>query len=317
FVGQALAISNKVNNGVLIKGINKEDLRYRGEILNNVISGKFEKFEGKNVTAIGAELSYSLGIGVGSKMKLISPNIISTAFGSMPRSKEFEVIAIFSSGMYDYDSAVVLMPLEAAQNFLSCNEGINLFEINIKDSDKVDYYTKDIQKSLDIHLRATSWQQTNSQFLNALAIEQVAMFTILSLIIVVAAFNIISSLFMLVKDKTKDIAILKTMGATQKQIMLIFICNGMFIGLIGTISGIIIGTSFALNIDNIRKYLEYLTGSKIFDAVIYFLYTLPSDVRIVDVLLVATLSITLCLLATIYPAYKASKMNPIDALRYE
>ncbi|RYE05764.1 MAG: lipoprotein-releasing ABC transporter permease subunit [Rickettsiaceae bacterium] len=316
-VGQALAVGNRESNGVLIKGISKHDLRYRGEILNNTTSGKFDEFEGKNVAAIGTELSYSLGAKVGSNIKLISTNIISTAFGSMPRSKEFKVIAIFSSGMHDYDSSVVLMPLEAAQSFLSCYNGINLFEININDSDNVNYCTKDIQHSISADLRASNWQQTNSQFLNALAVEQVAMFTILSLIVVVAAFNIISSLFMLVKDKTKDIAILRTMGATQKQIMLIFIYNGMFIGLIGTISGIIMGTSFALNIDSIRKYLESLTGSKIFDAVIYFLYTLPSEVKVGDVLLIATLSIILCLLATIYPAYKASKMNPVDMFRYE
>jgi lipoprotein-releasing system permease protein len=143
------------------------------------------------------------------------------------------------------------------------------------------------------------------------------MFTILSLIIVVAALNIISSLFMLVKDKTKDIAILRTIGASQRQIMFIFIYNGMLIGLIGTISGMILGTSFALNIDRIRKYLEQITGAKIFDAMIYFLYTLPSDVQADDVWMIGAMSLLICLTATIYPAYKASKLNPIDALRYE
>lgn len=315
--GQALAIGSRINSGVLVRGINLEDLKYKGEILKNIIAGTFADFEGLDVVAIGAELSYALGVGVGNKLKLISPNTISTLVGNMPRSKEFKVAAIFSSGMYDYDSATVLMPISAAKNFLSLGEAINLIEISTKYPEKANDLALDMQNILNYEMKVTSWQKSNYQFLNALAVERVAMFTILSLIIVVAAFNIISSLFMLVKDKTKDIAILKTIGASQNQIMCIFIYNGMFIGVIGTLAGVLLGTGFAFNIDTIRKYLEQITGTKIFDAVIYFLYTLPSDVRLEDVWLVSSISITLCFLATIYPSYKASKLNPVDALRYE
>lgn len=315
--GQALALGTKTNSGVIIRGMDIKDLKYKKQIIQNVIAGQFADFFGKDAVALGHELAHTLGIKVGNKIKLISPNVIATAFGSMPRSKEFKVIAIFSSTMYDYDAATVLMPLQAAQNFLSLDNNINLVEVYTKHPEQGIFKARDIQKTLGEEFKVISWQQSNLQFLNALTIERVAMFTILSLIIVVAAFNIISSLFMLVKDKTKDIAILKTIGASQKQIMLIFICNGMFVGLIGTSLGVILGISFAHNIQTIRGYLEQITGTKIFDAAIYFLYNLPSEVRFEDVILVSSLSIILCFCATIYPSYKASKLNPVEALRYE
>ena len=315
--GQALALGPKNNCGVLITGINLSDLKHKNEILRNVNFGNFSDFFGKNVIAVGSELASNLGIKINAKIKLISPNSISTAFGTMPRSKEFKVIAIFTSGVYDYDATKILMPLEAARNFLSFDNGINLIEIYIKSHSKANVISWEIQNILGQDVRVTSWMESHAQFLNALEVERVAMFTILFLIIIVAAFNIISSLFMLVKDKTKDIAILKTIGASQKQIMLIFICNGMFIGSIGTFLGVLLGVSFANNIENIRKYLEQITGTKIFEAAIYFLYTLPSQVRLEDIVLVASVTIVLCFCSTIYPAYKASKLSPIDGLRYE
>ncbi len=315
-MGQALATGKLTNSGSIIRGIDLKDLQYKNEILQHINSGSFDNFSGKDVIAIGNELAYKLGIQAGAKIKLISPNSIATAFGSMPRSKEFTVIATFTSGMYDYDAATILMPLIAAENFLSL-EGINLVEIVTTNPQNAETFAWEIQSLLGPDLKVTSWQKTHLQFLSALAVERVAMFTILSLIITVAAFNIVSSLFMLVKDKTADIAILRTMGASTTQIILIFICNGMLIGSLGTILGIIFGTSFAYNIQSIRNILEKITGTKIFEAAIYFLYTLPSEVRLDDIVLIATISIVLCFCATIYPAYKAAKLNPVDALRYE
>lgn len=316
--GQAFALGFNTNSGVLIKGVDLGDLKFKKEIMQNVRAGSFAYFIGKDAIALGSELAVNLGVVVGSKLKLISPNMISTTFGSLPRSKEFTVIAIFASGMYDYDAATILMPSEAARNFLSFkNKDINLIEVITNDSINAEMLAKKIRKILDFNVRVTSWMQSNGQFLSALAVERVAMFTILSLIIIVAAFNIISSLFMLVKDKTRDIAILRTMGASQRQIMIIFMLNGMFVGLIGTIMGMIIGISFALNIETIRKFLEQITDTKIFEAAIYFLYTLPSKVDFQDILLVGGISCTLCFLATLYPAYKAANMSPVEALRYE
>jgi lipoprotein-releasing system permease protein len=316
-VGQALALGKRMNSGAIIKGIDLTELKYKNQILQNVNTGDFTDFFGTDVVAVGNELASNLGVQAGTKIKLISPNSISTAFGSMPRSKEFRVVATFTSGMYDYDSATILMPLIAAQNFLSFKEVINLIEVITIEPSNAGIYAWEIQNLLGSKLRVTSWQKSHLQFLNALAVERIAMFTILSLIIMVAAFNIVSSLFMLVKDKTSDIAVLRTIGASTRQIMLIFICNGMFIGLLGTILGIILGTSFAYNIQSIRNILEKVTGTKIFEAAIYFLYTLPSEVRLEDVILVSTISIVLCFCATIYPSYKAAKLNPVDALRYE
>ncbi|WP_425362842.1 lipoprotein-releasing ABC transporter permease subunit [Candidatus Tisiphia endosymbiont of Hybos culiciformis] len=316
-VGQALALGTRTNSGVIIKGIDLSELQYKNQILQNVNTGDFADFSGKDVVAIGNELAHNLGIELGEKIKLISPNSISTAFGSMPRSKEFIVVATFTSGMYDYDSATILMPLIAAQNFLSFGEVINLIEVTTIEPSNAGIFAWEIQNILGSKLRVISWQKSHSQFLSALAVERVAMFTILSLIIMVAAFNIVSSLFMLVKDKTSDIAVLRTIGASTRHIMLIFICNGMFIGVLGTVLGVILGTSFAYNIQSIRNILEKITGTKIFEAAIYYLYSLPSKVEMEDVTLVASISITLCFCATIYPAYKAAKLNPVDALRYE
>lgn len=316
-VGQALALGKRMNSGAIIKGIDLTELKYKNQVLQNVNTGDFTDFFGTDVVAVGNELASNLGVQAGTKIKLISSNSISTAFGSMPRSKEFRVVATFTSGMYDYDSVTILMPLIAAQNFLSFKEVINLIEVITIEPSNAAIYAWEIQNILGSKLLVTSWQKSHLQFLNALAVERIAMFTILSLIIMVAAFNIVSSLFMLVKDKTSDIAVLRTIGASTRQIMLIFICNGMFIGLLGTILGIILGTSFAYNIQSIRNILEKVTGTKIFEAAIYFLYTLPSEVRLEDVILVSTISIVLCFCATIYPSYKAAKLNPVDSLRYE
>ncbi|MGC0371602.1 MAG: hypothetical protein DGJ47_000293 [Rickettsiaceae bacterium] len=316
--GQGLALGRDSNSGVLIKGIDLSSLKHKGEITKNVMSGDFVDYFGNDRIAIGSELAVNLGIHVGSKIKLIAPNLISTVFGSMPRTKTYTVIAIFSSGMYDYDAATILMPLSAARLFFSFSDNsINSFEVNVNDPNKASEYAHLLQKDLGSDIYVQNWMNSNRQFLQALEVERVAMFTILSLIILVAAFNIVSSLFMIVKDKTKDIAILKTIGASNRQIMLIFMINGTLIGVIGTITGMICGLLFSYNIESVRNLLESFSGVKLFDPAIYFLYSLPSSVELYDVFIVALLSIILSIMATIYPAYRAAKLNPIEAMRYE
>ena len=316
-VGQALALGGGANSGVIIKGIDVSDLKYKGEILNNVLEGNFSEYYGNNVVAIGSELARNIGVFAGSRIKMIAPSLLPTAFGSMPRSKDFTVVAVFNSGLYDYDVATMLMPVSAAQKFLSMGGGINLIEINIDDAEAAKQHSKYLQKELGFGVQVKSWTQDNQQFLSALEVERTAMFVILSLIMIVAAFNIVSSLFMVVKDKTTDIAILRTIGASTKQIMLVFIINGMLVGIVGTFLGVIIGLLFSYNVENIRLSLEQISGTRIFDPAIYFLYSLPSVVRVSDVIMISSLALAVSFLATIYPAYKAASLNPIEAMRYE
>jgi lipoprotein-releasing system permease protein len=313
--GQGLLVTNSKSSGVWVKGISKNDLTLKKQIIEN-ITGDIEEFENSDSVLIGNEIAISLNLHVNDKIKIIVPQTVSSIFGSIPKTKEFRIVGIFNSGLTDYDSMNVIIPISIAEKMFTQNKAV--LEVYTKDPRKVFDYTRIIYTDLfDDITFVSNWHLANNAILDALKVEKVAMTTVLSLIIIVAAFNIISSLFMLVKDKTKDIAILRTMGASKTSIMSIFIINGLFVGFVGTGIGVFIGQLIAKNINTIKGYLEYFSGVKIFDSAVYFLYNLPAKLDSEDVLFVTFMSLGLCFLSTIYPAYRAAKLNPVDAIRYE
>lgn len=312
---KALAISGSESVGVLLRGLKPEDLKHKSIIVDHQLAGDISNIYNGYGASIGKELAIALKLRVGDQVTIICPNNIKTLLGNLPRKKTLTVESVFSSGMYDYDSTSIIVSLETAQKLFSYGDEVNLIEVYSENPQKADYFVLDLLGKLGPDYAVSSWFNTNAQFLNALKIERVAMFTILSLIIIVAAFNIISSLFMLVNEKSKDIAILKTIGASRTQILLIFIINGSMIGVIGTILGVTLGILLANNIDNVRKFLESMSGMHIFEAAIYFLYHLPSKVVPENVIFISIMSITISIIATIYPAYKAANIDPSEALR--
>ena len=276
----------------------------------------FGNFEPDTII-IGNRLARNLGVSAGDHVTIISPKGNVTAFGTVPRMRKYEVAATFEIGMYEYDSSFVFMNLSAAQKYFKMPRAISNIEVLLDNPEAVLSIGRAIQDLTDQPLRFHDWQRANASFFNAIQVERNVMFLILTLIIVVAAFNIISSMIMLVKDKSKDIAILRTMGATRGSVMKIFFLSGASVGVIGTFFGFTLGISFANNIESIRQWLEGLTGTELFAAEIYFLSQLPSVVDPFEVLAVVLMGLSLSFLATLYPSWRAARTEPAEALRYE
>jgi lipoprotein-releasing system permease protein len=314
--GQVMATANEVASGALVRGIRLADLTARRAIADHVQAGSLESLT-KDQIAIGSRMAYRMGVGPGDRLQLISPKGTATALGTMPRIKVYEIGAIFEVGMYEYDNTVIFMPLEAAQLFFQLDGRANEMEVMVENPDRVAAYREDIAEAVGGAGRLVDWQQANASFFTALKVERNVMFLILSLIIMVAAFNIISGMIMLVKDKGRDIAILRTMGATRGAIMRIFFMSGAAIGVVGTLAGFLLGVAFAGNIETIRQWLQALTGTELFSAEIYFLSHLPARIELKDVVSVVAMGLALSLLATLYPAWRAARLDPVEALRYE
>jgi len=314
--GEVMATARNFSSGALVKGIKLEDLKDRALIAGNIIEGNIDNFIGSNVL-VGKLLADNLRLYLDEPITLISPSGNNTVIGMVPRLKIFTAGSFFKTDMYLYDNTTIFMPLPMAQIYFKMKDKVNLIEIMLTDPNKSELVVSKIAAILTEDFRVNDWKTLNASYFNVLKTERVVMFSILTLIILVAAFNIISSLIMLVKDKTKDIAILRTMGATRNSILRIFFLCGSVIGLSGTFLGIALGLTFALNIERIKKFLETVTSATIFDPLVYYLSALPADVEFYDVASIGLLATCLSLLATIYPARKAAKTEPVEGLRYE
>ena len=314
----AAGVSSPVNqSGALVRGIREADLKRVPGIANNVTLGTLDGFDGAEGVAIGRRMADNLGLALGDKLTLITAKGADTPFGTAPRIKSYPVVAIFQIGMSEYDGTIVYLPLEEAQLFFNKEGEVSVIEAYVDDPDKMDEFRDKIDFVVGRPLLMTDWRQRNKVFFDALNVERNVMFMILTMIVLVAALNIISGLIMLVQDKGKAIAILRTIGATRGAIMRIFLITGASIGVAGTLAGAGLGLVFARNVEGIRQGLNSLLGANIFPAELYFLSRLPSVVDPRDVTTIVTMTLALALLATLYPSWRAAQLDPVEALRYE
>jgi lipoprotein-releasing system permease protein len=315
--GQVMATSNGISRGALVRGIRRDDLAKLTTVSKTLSPGALSRFQGGDSVIIGYRMAQQLGIGPGMTITLIAPKGNVTPFGTTPRVKTYSVAGVFNIGMSEYDSSFVFMPLEEAQLYFGLGDGVSGLEAMVAKPDAVAGYTTAIAQAVGPTARILTWQDVNSSLFGALEVERNVMFLILTLIILVAALNIVSGLVMLVKDKGGDIAILRTMGATRGAVMRVFLIAGASIGIFGTLLGFVVGVLFCQNIEAIRQFLSSLTGTQLFNPEIYFLSKMPAEIDSGEVIAVVAMSLSLSLLATLYPSWRAARLDPVEALRYE
>ena len=316
--GQVLAQGNTPSgNGALVRGIRGSDLARVDLVAKNIKHGTIENFDASEGVAIGQRLADSLGLVLGDTITLISPDGDVTPIGTTPRVKGYPVVAIFEVGMSEYDASVVYMPLSEAQLFFNLENIAQSIELYVDSPDTVDSLRAPVEEAAQRPVYLTDWRQRNQTFFSALQVERNVMFMILSLVVLVAALNIISGLIMLVKDKGRDIAILRTMGATRGSVLRIFLMTGATIGLAGTAAGVLLGYLICLNVESIRQFFSWLTGTILFNPELYFLSKLPAKMDAGEVLSVVAMAMVLTFLACIVPAWGAAQLDPVEALRYE
>lgn len=312
----ALLSDNRSVCGSLCQGISVEDLSKKELISQNIVRGSLADFSSEDKIVIGESLALKSNLYIGSDVIIMVPEADETGFGFVPRKKTFKLAATFKSGMHEYDMSVAFIPLSMAQKLFKLNDQISAISVFLENPMKISGIKRKIAEKFPTEFRIGDWQSSNSSFMKAVEIERNVMCLILTLITLVASFNIISCMIMFVKDKEKDIAILRTIGLSQASVMRIFFMIGASIGVFGTFIGAVVGTLFSANIEKIQKAIETLCNTQVFSPEVYFLTSLPSLLRISDVIVTIVVSLLLSCLSTIYPARKASKLNPTEILRY-
>jgi lipoprotein-releasing system permease protein len=314
--GQVMATSAGLASGALVRGIRPDDIRARKLIADHIVAGSLADFGDDNI-ALGDRLAQRLGATVGGKITLISPDGTDTAFGTVPRMKTYHVAALFDVGFYEYDNSLIYVPLDAAQIFFKMPNAVSYLEVFVAQADDSTAVGHAIAQALDAPVRILDWQRANSSIVNAVEIERNVMFLILTLIIVVAAFNIISGMIMMVKDKGRDIAILRTMGASRGMILRIFMLSGASIGIVGTLAGFGLGLVITKYLEAIRQFLQSVLHVDLFSKEIYFFTRIPAHIDIGEVTVVVIMALVLSFLATLYPSWRAARLDPVEGLRYE
>ena len=327
--GQAMASSLRSNTGALVRGISETDIQKLPSLNNDNLrtalkeegvpdeSASFMGFDASGGVAVGERMAWRHQLGLGSRITIISPEGPETVLGTAPRIRDYPVVAIFKVGMSDYDENVIYMPLAEAQDYFVTEEGVNQIEVMVENPDEVEAYLLPIMDAAGEGMAVTTWKARNSTFFNALAVERNVMFLVLTMIILVAALNIISGLIMLVKDKGRDIAILRTMGATRGTIQRVFFLTGAAIGVAGTLGGFIVGLLICLNTERIRQFISWVSGVDPFNPELYYLAQLPAKMDSWQTVLIVLMSLGLSFAATLYPSWRAAKLDPVEALRYE